>query len=104
MFFLNRKCSVLHENADLLGNSLGKKKDMVSSLHCIQLGHDSVFSSSIPICELWGFHSSVAENSILLGYDTASLGNNFLMFQRTIMPSCLRVKGSKHSHLILSDL
>jgi hypothetical protein len=52
MFIHSGICFVLHENADLLENSLGQEKDLIASLLCIRQGHNYVFSSSVPICEL----------------------------------------------------
>jgi len=44
-----------------------------------------------------GFHSGVAEDFILVGYDTLSLGNQLLAFQDNAMVSSSRIKMSKNS-------
>lgn len=35
------------------------------------------------VSKFWGFHNSMVQASVLLGYDMVSLGNQFLAFQRT---------------------
>lgn len=38
------------------------------------------------LCEVQGFHSGEAKNSILLEWDTVSQGNQILMLQRQYVP------------------
>jgi hypothetical protein len=38
------------------------------------------------ICQFWIFHSNVAEKSILVEYNTASMGNQILVFQDNCCP------------------
>jgi hypothetical protein len=47
-----------------------------------------------------GFHSCVAEISILPGYDAASLGNWFSTFRHSTVLSTSRVGKSKEEHFL----
>jgi hypothetical protein len=51
-----------------------------------------IFSLTGYISELWGSHSSVAEDSLLLGYEAASMGNRFPTFRMHVLS---RLYGSK---------
>jgi hypothetical protein len=46
--------------------------------------------------EVLGFRSGVPEHSVLLGYDTASICNQFSAFQRKVVPSSLKFKSSRN--------
>ena len=36
------------------------------------------FNQQFAVCDSWDFHGSVVEDSVLLGYDAASLHNRFI--------------------------
>ena len=46
-----------------------------------------------PSCETSGYHSSVDEQSGLLGYNTVSLHGKFTMLQKTLFLDCITLEG-----------
>ena len=64
-----------------------KKKKLYKIAFLMLLVDDHYRNLNLPFCEIWGFPSSVAEDAVLLGCDTASVGEWFLTFQRVTVPS-----------------
>jgi hypothetical protein len=86
--------------------------DVCHDVKCINhLCHSTITIKWDPVCGntvcgFWGFHSSVAEDSVLLGHDAASVGNRIPVFLGNVMATPSGVVTSKQTfwgHYIASN-